>query len=189
MIRILAGKQAATHADLELVLTAEQPESGFSPAREAAMLKNIRACANAGYESVMVPRADIVAVQRDVAMGERPCSKAPRVSRLVVYNDTLDDPVGMVHIQWRRLHGPPARGTSIRRPSRNCRRPISISRSTFQMPLAAAKIYVREMLYAPPSMPALDLLARCRRRAFTWRWLSTNMAVATVSSRSRIWSS
>ena len=41
VMRILFGwKAASTRADLELVLTAEQPQSGFSPA-EAAMLKNI----------------------------------------------------------------------------------------------------------------------------------------------------
>ena len=41
VMRILFGwKAASTRADLELVLTTEQPQSGFSP-EEAAMLKNI----------------------------------------------------------------------------------------------------------------------------------------------------
>src|SRR5271163_2046548 len=61
--RILFGwKAAATRADLELVLTAEQAESGFSPT-EAAMLKNILGLRECRIESVMVTRADIVAVQ------------------------------------------------------------------------------------------------------------------------------
>ena len=67
VMRILFGwKAAATRADLELVLTAEQPESGFSPT-EAAMLKNILGLRECRIESVMVPRADIVAVQQDIA--------------------------------------------------------------------------------------------------------------------------
>src|ERR1700680_4941553 len=100
VMRILFGwKAAATRADLEEVLTAEQPESGFSPA-EAAMLKNILGLRECRIESVMVPRADIVAVQQDIAIGElvRVFEVAAH-SRLVVYNDTLDDPTGMIHIR------------------------------------------------------------------------------------------
>src|SRR5271163_3855031 len=68
VMRILFGwKAAATRADLELVLTAEQPASGFSP-EEAAMLKNILTLRECRIERVMVPRADIVAVQREIAL-------------------------------------------------------------------------------------------------------------------------
>src|ERR1700719_4148151 len=100
VMRILFGwKAAATRADLELVLTTEQPESGFSPT-EAVMLKNILGLRECRIESVMVPRTDIVAVQRDIAIGElvRVFEGAAH-SRLVVYNDTLDDPTGMIHIR------------------------------------------------------------------------------------------
>src|SRR6202049_2372213 len=100
VMRILFGwKAAATRADLELVLTTEQPQSGFSPA-EAAMLKNILGLRECRIESVMVPRTDIVAVQQDIAIGElvRVFEVAAH-SRLVVYNDTPDDPTGMIHIR------------------------------------------------------------------------------------------
>src|SRR5271163_3155733 len=100
VMRILFGwLAAATRADLEHVLTAEQPQSGFSP-EEAAMLKNILGLRECRVESVMVPRADIIAVQQDIAIGELVKLFAGAAhSRLVVYNDTLDDPVGMVHIR------------------------------------------------------------------------------------------
>src|SRR5271170_6538879 len=100
IMRILFGwKAAATRADLERVLTAEQPESGFSP-EEAAMLKNILGLRERRIEGVMVPRADIVAVQQDIALADlvRVFEVAGH-SRLVVFNDTLDDPAGMVHIR------------------------------------------------------------------------------------------
>src|SRR6516164_9461986 len=100
VMRILFGwKAASTRADLELVLTAEQPQSGFSP-EEAAMLKNILGLRECRIESVMVPRADIVAVQQNITLGEliRVFEVAGH-SRLVVFNDTLDDPTGMVHIR------------------------------------------------------------------------------------------
>src|SRR5579871_2679000 len=99
-MRILFGwKAAATRADLEQVLTAEQPESGFSP-EEAALLKNILGLRDRRIASVMVPRADIVAVQRDIAIGELvKVFEVAGHSRLVVYNETLDDPAGMIHIR------------------------------------------------------------------------------------------
>ncbi len=101
VMRILFGwKSAATRADLELVLTAEQPTgSGFSP-EEAAMLKNILSLREYRIERVMIPRADIIAVQQDITLGALvKVFESAGHSRLVVYNDTLDDPAGMVHIR------------------------------------------------------------------------------------------
>jgi CBS domain containing-hemolysin-like protein len=161
--RILFGwKAAATRADLELVLTAEQPESGFSPA-EAAMLKNILTLRECRIESVMVPRADIVAVHQGIAIGELVMVFAGAGhSRLVVYNDTLDDPIGMVHIRDLLAFmvagaggGPAAAAQPAERPAAD----LDLAKIDLSMPLTATKI-VRDLLYAPPSMPALDLLAK-----------------------------
>jgi CBS domain containing-hemolysin-like protein len=164
VMRILFGwKAAATRADLELVLTAEQPQSGFSPT-EAAMLKNILGLRECRIESVMVPRADIVAVQQNLAIGELVKVFADGGhSRLVVYDDTLDDPVGMVHIRdllafmAARATLGPATAADDQKPQPAA--DLDLGKIDLSMPLAATKI-VREMLYAPPSMPALDLLAR-----------------------------
>ncbi len=163
VMRILFGwKAAATRADLELVLTADQPESGFSPA-EAAMLKNILGLRECRIEGIMVPRADIVAVQQDITIGELVMVFAGAGhSRLVVYNDTLDDPTGMVHIRdllafmsARAVIDPAAGPAGEKLPAAD----LDLAKIDLSMPLAATKI-VREMLYAPPSMPALDLLAK-----------------------------
>ena len=164
VMRILFGwKAAATRADLEHVLTAEQTQSGFSP-EEAAMLKNILGLRECRVESVMVPRADIVAVQQDIALGElvRVFEVAAH-SRLVVYNDTLDDPAGMIHI--RDLIAFMAARASSKNPATapegEAPQPagLDFGNVDLAMPLSAAKI-VREILYAPPSMPVLDLLAK-----------------------------
>src|ERR1700719_517664 len=164
VMRILFGwKAAATRADLEHVLTAEQPQSGFSP-EEAAMLKNILGLRECRIESVMVPRADIVAVQQDIALGElvRVFGGATH-SRLVVYNDTLDDPTGMIHI--RALIAFMAARASSENPAiappgeTPPQAGLDFGNVDLAMPLSAAKI-VREILYAPPSMPVLDLLAK-----------------------------
>src|SRR5580692_6437573 len=161
VMRILFGwKAAATRADLELVLTAEQPESGFSPT-EAAMLKNILGLRETRIESVMVQRADIVAVQQDITIGELVMVFAGAGhSRLVVYNDTLDDPTGMVHIRdllafmaARAKIEPTGEPAPLPAPD------LDLAKIDLSMPLVATEI-IREMLYAPPSMPALDLLAK-----------------------------
>jgi CBS domain containing-hemolysin-like protein len=168
IMRILFGwRAAATRADLELVLTAEQPESGFSPA-EAAMLKNILDLRECRIESVMVPRADIVAVQQDISLGELvKVFAGAGHSRLVVYNDTLDDPAGMVHIRDlvvfmaeraqrpRPPTGAAEEGGQPAPPDLD----LDLANIDLSMTLTAAKL-VRELLYAPPSMPALDLLAK-----------------------------
>jgi hemolysin (HlyC) family protein len=161
--RILFGwKAASTRADLEQVLTGEQPESGFSP-EEAAMLKNILGLRETRIERIMVPRADIVAVQQDIALGDLvKVFEVAGHSRLVVYNDTLDDPTGMVHIRDL-VAFMAARATQRPQDSAASGQPqggdLSFADIDLAMPLSAAKI-VREMLYAPPSMPALDLLAK-----------------------------
>src|SRR5262249_30718894 len=98
--RALFGWRAPSpRADLEQVLTAEPAQSDFSP-EEAAMLKNILGLRETRVERIMVPRADIVAVQQDITLGELvKVFEVAAHSRLVVYKDTLDDPAGMVHIR------------------------------------------------------------------------------------------
>jgi CBS domain len=162
VMRILFGwRGQATRAELELVLTAEQPESGFSPT-EATMLKNILGLRECRIESVMVPRADIIAVQQDITIGELVKVFAGAAhSRLVVYNDTLDDPVGMVHIRdllgfmAARAAIEPAAADKDQSPATD----LDLGKIDLTMPLKNTKI-ARDILYAPPSMPALDLLAK-----------------------------
>jgi CBS domain containing-hemolysin-like protein len=82
-------------------------------------------------------------------------------SRLVVYNDTLDDPVGMVHIRdllgfmAARAAIEPATADKDQSPATD----LDLGKIDLTMPLKNTKI-ARDILYAPPSMPALDLLAK-----------------------------
>ncbi len=166
VMRILFGwKAASTRADLELVLTEEQqPQSGFSP-EEAAMLKNILGLRETRAERIMVPRADIIAVQQDITLGDLvKVFEVAGHSRLVVYNDTLDDPTGMVHIRdliafMARGAKAPAENGPSGQPEQTNDGDLNFANIDLSLPLSSAKI-VREILYAPPSMPALDLLAK-----------------------------
>jgi CBS domain containing-hemolysin-like protein len=164
MLRAVFGwKAGSMRADLKVVLEAGSPgETGFSP-EESTMLKNILGLRERRVEDVMVPRADIVAVQEDISVGElvKVFEKAAH-SRLVVYKDTLDDPTGMVHIRdliafmtARATVSPSAAGKRKKAfPAGLDLRAIDLA-----MPLVTTKI-VRTALFVPPSMPAIDLLAK-----------------------------
>jgi CBS domain containing-hemolysin-like protein len=163
-VRTMFGwKSHTARADLKDILDAMSPgESGFSP-EESRMLRNILGLRERRVGDVMVPRADIVAVQQDIKLGElvRVFEGAGH-SRLVVYNDTLDDPVGMVHIRGL-IAFMTARAAVD--PEKNARRKkplpagLDLKAVNLGMPLSATKI-VREILFVPPSMRVIDLLAR-----------------------------
>jgi CBS domain containing-hemolysin-like protein len=163
-MRALFGwKPHTARADLKDILDAMSPgESGFSP-EESRMLRNILGLRERRVGDVMVPRADIVAVQQDIKLGElvRVFEGAGH-SRLVVYNDTLDDPVGMVHI--RDLIAFMTARAAVD-PEKNARRKkplpagLDLKAVNLGMPLSTTKI-VREILFVPPSMRVIDLLAR-----------------------------
>jgi CBS domain containing-hemolysin-like protein len=147
---LLRGGSGSFRSDLKEVLAETKPgETEFSPA-ERTMLQNILALKERRIGDVMVPRADIVAVQQDIELGELlKVFAGAGHSRLVVYNDTLDDPMGMVHIRDIVAYltdraGAPDIGTSA----------VNLHEK-----LSAVKI-VRRLLYVPPSMPATDLLVK-----------------------------
>src|SRR6202012_3311153 len=163
-IRTLFGwKPGAVRADLQVVLDASTPdEVGFS-AIERTMLRNILGLHERRIADVMIHPAEIVAVKRDIALGElMSLFESAAHSRLVVYNETLDDPEGMVHI--RDLLAYMTAQARVREPTKTKRkkpfpagldlRPVDLS-----LPLVDAPI-LRKLLYVPPSMRAIDLLAQ-----------------------------
>jgi CBS domain containing-hemolysin-like protein len=160
---LFSWKNGPTRADIEVVLEATGPgEAGVSP-EERTMIRNILALRGRRLEDVMVPRGDIVAVQQDISIGElvKVFEKAGH-SRLVAYNDTLDDPSGMVHIRdliafmTTKATVDPSKATKRKKP-----RPagLDLGAIDLSLPLSSARI-MREMLFVPPSMPALDLLEK-----------------------------
>ena len=162
-------------SDLKLLLEgAAATETGFSP-EESRMLKNILSLRERRLDDLMVPRADIVAVQQDIPLGElfKVFENASH-SRLVVYNDTLDEPVGMVHIRdliafmTARATVPPEAASSPSGEPPSSGGPsagvlnfagLNLAALDLSMPLSATKI-IRTILFVPPSMPAIDLLAK-----------------------------
>src|SRR5437660_212963 len=155
-------KPSSARADLQTVLeNGAFGETGFSP-QERVMLTNILALRGRRVDDVMIPRADIITVQQEIPLGDLiKVFEGAGHSRLVVHNDTLDDPVGMVHIR-------DVIGYMVRRAQQGAakskrKKPfpagLDLKAIDLSVSLADAKI-IREILFVPPSMPALDLLAK-----------------------------
>jgi CBS domain containing-hemolysin-like protein len=164
-IRTLFGwKPGSVRDDLQVVLDASTPdEVGFS-AIERTMLRNILGLHERRIADVMVHRADIVAVKREITLGElMSLFESAAHSRLVVYNETLDDPEGMVHIRdllafmtararVTDTGGKPRRKKAIAAG-------LDLRAVDLALPLSEASI-IRKLLYVPPSMRAIDLLVQ-----------------------------
>ena len=159
---VFGWKSSSIRSDLKDVLEDGAGETGFSPA-ERTMLKNILGLRERRIVDVMVPRADIIAVQRDIELGElMKVFESAGHSRLVAYDDTLDDAIGMVHIRDL-VAFMTVRAASSAKANTRRKKPfpagLDLKAVDLSMPLSQAKI-IREILYAPPSMPVLDLLAK-----------------------------
>jgi CBS domain containing-hemolysin-like protein len=117
----------------ELIEEHEEAQETIVP-EEWEMLRNILTLDRTRVDDVMVPRADIVAVEAAVPLDDlvKVFHQAGH-SRLPVYRETLDDVSGMVHIK------------------------DLLSHWGSEEPLDLQGL-VREVLFVPPSMPVLDLL-------------------------------
>lgn len=148
--------------------TEEGSASGFSD-QERLMLNNILSFRTVRIEDVMVQRADIIAVDETSSIGDViAVFREAGHSRLPVYRETLDEPVGMVHIKdlmgWmtgkaKQKNGSqmPKSGTASQASSIGSK--IDLARINLERPLASTKI-LRKALFVPPSMPAMDLLLK-----------------------------
>ena len=137
--------------DLAAALAAPQDDAaGFTP-EERAMLANILRLRDMRVDDVMVPRADIEAVEIDATLGELLVTflKSGH-SRMPVFRETLDDPVGLVHIKDLMTHiAKSAAGEAAK---------LDLACVDLGKTLAKAGL-VRNILFVPPSMPVATLLA------------------------------
>jgi CBS domain containing-hemolysin-like protein len=163
-IRTLFGwKAGSVRDDLQVVLDASQPDEVGFTAVERTMLRNILGLHERRLADVMVHRADIIAVKRDIPLGElMDLFERAAHSRLVVYNETLDDPEGMVHIRDLLAFMTGRARVPANTKSRRKKPPpagLDLRAVDLAVSLADAHI-IRKLLYVPPSMRAIDLLAQ-----------------------------
>ena len=143
-----------------LAETASDAES-FSPG-ERAMLNNILRLREVRVEDVMVPRADIEAVEITTTLGDLLGTfEQSGHSRMPVYSETLDDPRGMVHIRDVLAHITKLARVKKGRTTRKT--PVATQLDLAQVDLARTigeLNLIRQVLFVPPSMLASDLMGR-----------------------------
>lgn len=136
--------------------TESEQDSAFSP-EEKAMLNNILRLREIRVEDVMIPRADVVAIEISTPLWEAlELFESSGHSRMPVYAETLDDPRGMIHIRdvlnyitrqaRQKMDETSAASFDMGR--------VDLTRTIGELDL------MRKVLFVPPSMLASGLMAR-----------------------------
>ncbi len=143
--------------------------SAFSAEERQMMLRMLRFGA-LRVADIMIPRADIIALEETEPLSELLRTfEDGGISRIPMYNETLDDPRGMIHVKdvlhWLIEEG----GVKIAEPGTPAAEPSlkaavdtitgNLGAIDLARPITVAKIR-RPILYVPPSMPAMNLLLR-----------------------------
>jgi CBS domain containing-hemolysin-like protein len=140
----LRGRHSdAIRESIEEVIEESERQNPELARRERVMLANLLKFGELRVDDVKVPRADIIAVDETISICELVAKfREAQHSRLPIYRETLDDPIGLVHIK-------DVVGLGELGPDGIMRWP--------DVPIAQVR---REILVAPPSMPASDLLVK-----------------------------
>ena len=157
--RLSRPRDKGLREDLESVIeTHEAQNPGEELGVETkSMMRNLIAFSDLRVDDVMVPRADILAIEDSATMRELLLKfNEANHSRLPVYRETLDDVVGMIHVKdfmrWMTM-----RGTKGKAKAKNPG--ISVPAADLALTVKQTGLY-REVLFVPPSMPAADLLLK-----------------------------
>ncbi len=170
---------SSLHDDIADALSVTASDRASLSTGEKAMLYNILRLREARVDDVMIPRADIEAVETTTTLGELlDVFEKSGHSRMPVFNDTLDDPRGMIHIR-----DVVAYLTRMARQSKRGRRNstkqtakkngngktvpsgdrIDLSKVDLAKPIDELNL-IRQVLFVPPSMLASDLMNRMQAR-------------------------
>ncbi|WP_422374271.1 CBS domain-containing protein [Roseibium sp.] len=177
------GRQSSSlRENLEDELAREGGDAAFSP-EERMLLGNILRLRELRVDDVMIPRADIDAVDLDTSLSRvMELFQKSGHSRMPVYEETLDDPRGMVHIKD--LMAFIAERGASRRPAtavenaadatelqpgshngtaRNGHNQPDLDLSCVDLSVTLEETdLVRNLLFVPPSMPATDLMTKMK---------------------------
>ncbi|HWA30402.1 MAG TPA: hemolysin family protein [Rhizomicrobium sp.] len=145
MSHLLGGDeevQAIRESIEEAIEESARESHAFSP-EERRMLANLLRFGDLKVGDVMVPRGDIIAVEEKTSLRDLIARfREAQHSRMPVYRESLDDPIGVIHVKDVLALLEQAPDGSLRWPD---------------VPIVTLK---RDILVAPPSMPARDLLLK-----------------------------
>jgi CBS domain containing-hemolysin-like protein len=150
---LLAMRTVSLRDDLEVALESEASggTADFTLS-ERAILKNVLDLADKRVEDVMIPRADIEAIESTESLGTL-VARFRQVghSRMPVYTDSLDNITGFIHVKdaLRRITEP------VTDPEAS--QPVKLVSAPLRSRLEKLDL-VRQVLFVPPLMPVGDLL-------------------------------
>jgi CBS domain containing-hemolysin-like protein len=149
---------------LEVVIESHAQESGEPAMAEDAksMLGNLLSFSDLRVDDLMVPRADIVAIEETEPLRVLlDTFTAANHSRIPIFRETLDDVKGFIHVKdylrWLSVRGKGKKGAKPVEPVG-----LNLSAAELAGTIKQQHALIRDVLYVPPSMPAPDLLIKMK---------------------------
>ncbi len=156
---LFALRTMSLRDDIEVALESEQSgeTTDFSPA-ERTILQNVLRLGDKRVGDVMVPRADIVALDAECSLGEMiALFRSAGHSRIPLYDDNIDNITGFMHVKdaLRRIT------EVVNEPGRE---PVKlVSSSVLRQKIGKLDI-ARPVLFVPPLMPVGELLQQMQQK-------------------------
>jgi CBS domain containing-hemolysin-like protein len=155
---LFAFRTASLRDDLEVALESEAAgeTADFSPS-ERTILQNVLSLGEKRVEDVMVPRADIIAIEAETTLADMiALFRQAGHSRIPVYADNIDNITGFIHVKdaLRRIT------EVVTDPGKT---PVKLVSTGLKHKLGKLDI-VRTVLFVPPLMPVGDLLQQMQQK-------------------------
>jgi CBS domain containing-hemolysin-like protein len=155
---LLALRTVSLRDDLEVALENEaNGDTADFSAPERAILHNVLQLSEKRIDDVMVPRADIQAVEADSTLGALVAHfRQVGHSRIPIYKESLDNITGFVHVKdaLRRITA------QVTDPEKDL--PVRLVSPALRQKIEKLDI-IRDVLFVPPLMPVGDLLQQMQR--------------------------
>jgi len=161
--RKLGPKNIDWQSSLEGVIESHAEETGTQglDGDARSMMRNVIGFADKRVNDVMVPRANIVAVEDTSTMRELLAQFIEaNHSRLPVFRESLDDVLGMIHVKdylrWMNAKGTKKKAKSAPEAG------VALAAKELSSTIKQHPSMLRDVLFVPPSMPAPDLLLKMK---------------------------
>jgi CBS domain containing-hemolysin-like protein len=156
---MFALRSVSLRDDIEVALESEQSgeTADFSPA-ERTILQNVLQLGEKRVGDVMVPRADIVALDAECSLGEMiALFRSAGHSRIPLYDESIDNITGFVHVKdaLRRI-------TEV--VNEAGREPVKLVSSGVLRQKIGKLDIARPVLFVPPLMPVGELLQQMQQK-------------------------
>jgi len=126
--------------------------------QERLLLNNILVLNKTRVDDVMIPRADIAGLDINTPLSEALLAyKEAGHSRFMIYRETLDDPIGLIHIKDIMGYMASQDDAIASEEHMGYKSNSMFGHVDFSTPVGKLQL-TRSLLYVPPSMPAHDLL-------------------------------